>query len=669
MKLKKINRIIMGVIIFILVSFFLVFFVSNYTSDDNSFSMVEKKWITDNVNNIIDVSIYNNIPIYGYNGDGISFSFLDSFTKKNNIKFNKISYSTNKISEYKDISFRILDSYEKLTDHDILFYTDGYVVLSKDKTMVDNLDDSNYTLGVLEQDKDRFSKFFPNLKIQAYKNIDDLVGALKAEEVNYISVANVMYMRQILENNLNIVYHMSDLNKRYILRVKDNTVYNIMRKFYNKYLETTYNTDYSLEYLNTYFDSTNTSDILRKNYNTKVYKYGYVVNMPYENYSNSNFVGTLSNYLHDFSETVNISIDVVRYDTEDDLKNALVSGDIDFALTNFDATTLNMKHNLTLPIVDEDYVVLSLENIPLSGLRGLSQNKVSVVGSSNLYNLCASNKLDVKLFKDTNDLIRNVNDNVIVMDKATYLYYKDSKLSKYKIIYENSIKDAYKFIVNKEDETFYYLLNYYVNSHDYKMVRYNYKTNVMIEDSNKDLVYACILLGIIIAIILITVIISNRKLNKMGLDRNDRLKYIDPMTSLKNRSYLNHNIYKWDDNVIYPQAVVVMDINKMKQINDTYGREAGDEVIKKVASILINEQLENTDIIRSGGDEFIIYMIGYSKDKVVEYARKLNRKMKSISNAYGVEYGYSMILDEVKSVDDAINESITMMSKAKARVK
>lgn len=391
--------------------------------------------------------------------------------------------------------------------------------------------------------------------------------------------------------------------------------------------------------------------------------------MPYENYSNSNFVGTLSNYLHDFSETVNISIDVVRYDTEDDLKNALVSGDIDFALTNFDATTLNMKHNLTLPIVDEDYVVLSLENIPLSGLRGLSQNKVSVVGSSNLYNLCASNKLDVKLFKDTNDLIRNVNDNVIVMDKATYLYYKDSKLSKYKIIYENSIKDAYKFIVNKEDETFYYLLNYYVNSHDYKMVRYNYKTNVMIEDSNKDLVYACILLGIIIAIILITVIISNRKLNKMGLDRNDRLKYIDPMTSLKNRSYLNHNIYKWDDNVIYPQAVVVMDINKMKQINDTYGREAGDEVIKKVASILINEQLENTDIIRSGGDEFIIYMIGYSKDKVVEYARKLNRKMKSISNAYGVEYGYSMILDEVKSVDDAINESITMMSKAKARVK
>lgn len=273
------------------------------------------------------------------------------------------------------------------------------------------------------------------------------------------------------------------------------------------------------------------------------------------------------------------------------------------------------------------------------------------------------------MFKDTNDLIRNVNDNVIVMDKATYLYYKDSKLSKYKIIYENSIKDAYKFIVNKEDETFYYLLNYYVNSHDYKMVRYNYKTNVMIEDSNKDLVYACILLGIIIAIILITVIISNRKLNKMGLDRNDRLKYIDPMTSLKNRSYLNHNIYKWDDNVIYPQAVVVMDINKMKQINDTYGREAGDEVIKKVASILINEQLENTDIIRSGGDEFIIYMIGYSKDKVVEYARKLNRKMKSISNAYGVEYGYSMILDEVKSVDDAINESITMMSKAKARVK
>ena len=92
MKNKKINRVIMGSIILILVLFCLIVFIFNYTKDDSSFSIVEKKWITSNVNNIIDVSIYNDIPVYGYNGRGISFSFLDAFTEDNNIKFNKISY-------------------------------------------------------------------------------------------------------------------------------------------------------------------------------------------------------------------------------------------------------------------------------------------------------------------------------------------------------------------------------------------------------------------------------------------------------------------------------------------------------------------------------------------------------------------------------------------------
>ena len=130
---------------------------------------------------------------------------------------------------------------------------------------------------------------------------------------------------------------------------------------------------------------------------------------------------------------------------------------------------------------------------------------------------------------------------------------------------------------------------------------------------------------------------------------------------------MNQNIYKWDDNVIFPQAVIVFDINSIKEINDKLGREVGDEIIKKVASILINNQLENTEIIRSGGDEFLIYMVGYDKDSVIEYSKKLAREMKKIPNSTGAAVGYSMILDEVKSVDDAINEAIIMMEKSKSK--
>ena len=137
------------------------------------------------------------------------------------------------------------------------------------------------------------------------------------------------------------------------------------------------------------------------------------------------------------------------------------------------------------------------------------------------------------------------------------------------------------------------------------------------------------------------------------------------MTSLKNRNYLNHNIYNWDDNVIFPQSVIVLDINKLRDINDKFGREIGDEVVKKVASVLIDNQVENTDIIRSGGDEFLIYMVGYDEKYTVEYAKKITKLMKDIEHSLGVTYGYSMINDEVKTIDDAINESVNMMTKNK----
>ncbi len=662
---KKINKVIMISIILILVFLCLIVFIFNYTKDDSSFSIVEKKWITDNVNNIIDVSIYNDIPIYGYNGRGISFSFLDSFTEDNNIKFNKISYYSSDDVKYRDIAFRVLDSETNLSSNDILFYADNYVVISNEDNLVNSLDSIN-NIGVLDEDFEVISNYLDKKDCKIYDNIDELVKGLETKEISYFIVPNVMYSRQILADDLNIVYHISDLNKKYVLRVKDDTMFNIFKKYYYKYINDNYIDDYSYEYLDIYFSSTNTSDLLRKSYNSKIYKYGYVVNMPYEDYSDDNFVGTISNYLSDFSNTVNVDIEVVRYNTIDDLKNALVNGDVDFALTNFDYENINMDNYTTLAFNDEDYVVLSKENMALATLKGLRGKKVSVVGSSNLHYLCLSNEIDTVVFDDTNDLIRNINnDSIIVVDKATYIYYQNTKFSSYKVIYEDTIDDAFKFIVNSDNDTFYNLINYYISSRDYRNIRYDYNTDVIIENSNDSLMGAIVIIIGIISVIVVALIIHNRKVKSMGLSKEERIKYIDLMTSLKNRNYLNQNIYKWDDNVIFPQSVIVFDVNGLKNVNDKFGREVGDEIIKKIASILINNQLENTEIIRSGGDEFLIYMIGYDKDSVDEYSKKLFREMKKIPNSNGAAVGYSMILDSVKSVDDAINEAIIMMDKSK----
>ena len=158
-----------------------------------------------------------------------------------------------------------------------------------------------------------------------------------------------------------------------------------------------------------------------------------------------------------------------------------------------------------------------------------------------------------------------------------------------------------------------------------------------------------------------------RKKNKNDIiiTNNDKLRYIDAMTSLKNRTYLNSKIKEWDENVIYPQGFVVVDLNNIKYINDNKGHEEGDTVIKKAASILIVNQDANTDIIRTDGTEFLIYMVGYSEKDVVAYTRKIYKELKELPYGFGATIGYSMIMDDVKTVDDAINEATIDMRNKK----
>ena len=177
-----------------------------------------------------------------------------------------------------------------------------------------------------------------------------------------------------------------------------------------------------------------------------------------------------------------------------------------------------------------------------------------------------------------------------------------------------------------------------------------------------------IILGIILVPIIIVVGILLLIKNKHRINilkRDDRKKFTDMLTSLKNRNYLNLNIPKWNENKTYPQAIVIIDLNNTKYVNDNYGREKGDNLIVKAASILVNAQLENSEIIRSDGNEFLIYMIGYNENQVDVYTKKLSKSLKDLPYGFGAAVGYSMITDNIKTIDDAINEATIDMESDK----
>ena len=186
----------------------------------------------------------------------------------------------------------------------------------------------------------------------------------------------------------------------------------------------------------------------------------------------------------------------------------------------------------------------------------------------------------------------------------------------------------YKFMVKNNNKAFYNLVNYTINTNSY----YNYKNSGLdsmnesiLESSSFGVVYGIILAIIFIPLIVIFIVIKILKKKKKNkkVKITDRHKYTDMLTSLKNRNYLNAKMPEWGESNVYPQSIVMIDLNNVKYINDNYGHEEGDQLIVEAAGILVNTQLENSEIIRTDGNEFLIYLVGYSERQIETYTKKL----------------------------------------------
>jgi len=81
---------------------------------------------------------------------------------------------------------------------------------------------------------------------------------------------------------------------------------------------------------------------------------------------------------------------------------------------------------------------------------------------------------------------------------------------------------------------------------------------------------------------------------------------------------------------------------------------------------LIKTQLDNSDLMRSDGNEFVIYTVGYNQKQIINYIHKLNKELKKMPYDYGAEFGYSIIENNLKTVEDALNEAVEDMKNKKA---
>lgn len=678
-KNNKTNKIVILSIIGLLLLVCVVIFILNYTKDSSSFSLLEKNWINNHKSNVIDVSVYNDVPVYGQDGEGMIFSYLEEFTNSYGIEFNKVSYLVGGSTNMRDVSFRILNYNEELGENDILLYTDKYVLIGKNNDNINGISSlRDKAIGVLEEDTSNVRYYLNEavgVKYTSCKDTQEMIDLLNQGEISYGVVPNNLYLDDIIENDLSVVFHLDELYKKYVLTVNnDKTLKSIMNKFTMIYQKDFEEEKYKTYFLDAFFKFSKISEAERMNYNASNYVYGYVANMPYENMINKEFVGTLANYLSGFEDTADVDFKLVGYNNVNELKQAFSRGEVDVLFANFNTTGVNVDVVNTISPFEEKYVILSKDNYPMNSIRSLKGQEVYTVSGTYLYDYLSVNGITPKGFINTDELLRNVsNKSIVMLNFDTYEYYKDRKFKNYKVLYEGVLDNDYSFAIRdvNKNQTFIKLFSYYISSINYKNIRYEYNTDYMVNSKNELSVmvkYIAIILGITIMGLVVLYLILKKGKKKENITKDDKLKFIDVMTSLKNRNYLNYNIKTWEDNVIYPQSIVILDLNNIKYINDNYGHAEGDEVIKKAASILINNQEENTDIVRTDGNEFLIYMVGYDEKKIQEYIRKLSKEMKNLPHEFGASFGYSMITDDIKTIDDAINEATLSMRQAKEKL-
>ncbi|MBR2708310.1 MAG: GGDEF domain-containing protein [Bacilli bacterium] len=135
----------------------------------------------------------------------------------------------------------------------------------------------------------------------------------------------------------------------------------------------------------------------------------------------------------------------------------------------------------------------------------------------------------------------------------------------------------------------------------------------------------------------------------------------DLLTGLYNRKIVNEAYYN-------SSCIIMCDIDNFKKINDTYGHNGGDIVLKEVSNILKNSVRSGDYVIRWGGEEFLIF-VDCDIQNTYKLAERIRKKIKTIkithdddyitniSMSFGISSVTSSLLSDIEAADEALYES------------
>jgi diguanylate cyclase (GGDEF)-like protein/PAS domain S-box-containing protein len=160
----------------------------------------------------------------------------------------------------------------------------------------------------------------------------------------------------------------------------------------------------------------------------------------------------------------------------------------------------------------------------------------------------------------------------------------------------------------------------------------------------------------IMLLTIVTELVSNAYTRKMAEEKVRYQSLHDGLTGLHNRVYMEDEMERLDTDRQLPIGLVMADSNSLKLINDAFGHEAGDEMLKLTAEILRSSCREEDIIARWGGDEFVILLPQTTEEEVKAICQRVSEKSKEthvkgvpISMALGfvIKNSTNQVMDEL----------------------
>jgi diguanylate cyclase (GGDEF)-like protein len=167
--------------------------------------------------------------------------------------------------------------------------------------------------------------------------------------------------------------------------------------------------------------------------------------------------------------------------------------------------------------------------------------------------------------------------------------------------------------------------------------------------------------------------------NKSLSDAYEKLEIIattDPLTKLFNRRIITKKLeeeqirFERNNN---PFSIIITDIDFFKKVNDTYGHNCGDFILKSIADILKNTSRRQDSVSRWGGEEFLLLLPETNAKGAAALAEKLRSKIENITFDNGesqvkvtLTFGVN-VYDKVQNIDTLISKADSALYEGKEK--